>query len=163
MPIKIELNFLDHIIHDYSKLKINNIVNQDLMLKSIGYNLLNIRINTYHLDEIIIEKYRAILTRNKLKERDVFDLYLINNICKDVFGFENTLIFDKIESGYLISPDLDDNLEHNCKLLHDGDFGNSDDDIRRLTLLEIDDEEYGKFKNRLYKKLKQICKMRKQI
>lgn len=160
-PIKIELNFLEHIKHDYSELKINNIVDQDLTLKSMGYDLSNIKINTYHLDEIIIEKYRAIFTRDKLKERDVFDLYLINKICKDVFGFDNTLIFEKIESGYMISPDLGDNLKHSCTLLHDGDFGDSDDDISRLTLVKIDDEEYKKFKNRLYDKLSKICKLRK--
>jgi predicted nucleotidyltransferase component of viral defense system len=160
-PIKIELNFLEHITHDYSELKINNIVDQDLTLKSIGYDLSNIKIYTYHLDEIIIEKYRAIFTRDKLKERDVFDLYLINKICKDVFGFDNTLIFEKIESGYMISPDLGDNLKHNCTLLHDGDFGDSDDDISRLTLVKIDDEEYEKFKSRLYDKLSEICKLRK--
>lgn len=162
-PIKIELNFLEHIIHDYSELKINNIVDQDLTLKSIGYDLPNLKINTYHLDEIIIEKYRAILTRDKLKERDVFDLYLINKICKDVFGFDNTLIFEKIESGYMISPDLGNNLANNCKLLHDDTFGDSDDDISRLTLVEIDSKNYDKFKNQLYNELGEICKMRKRL
>lgn len=159
-PIKIELNFLDHIIHDCSESKINNIIDQDLYLKSIGYDLSNIKMNTYHLDEIIIEKYRAILTRDKLRERDVFDLYLINKNCKEVLNFDNTLIFEKIESGYMISPDSGDNLENNCKLLHDGDFGDSDDDISRLTLVEIDDEDYEKFMNRLYDKLEEICKMK---
>jgi len=159
-PIKIELNFLEHIIHDCSESKINNIIDQDLYLKSIGYDLSNIKMNTYHLDEIIIEKYRAILTRDKLRERDVFDLYLINKSCKEVLNFDNTLIFEKIESGYMISPDLGDNLENNCKLLHDGDFGDSDDDISRLTLVEIDDEDYEKFMNRLYDKLEEICKMK---
>jgi len=160
IPIKIELNFLEHIIHDCSELKINNIFDQDLTLKSIGYNLSNIKMNTYHLNEIIIEKYRAILTREKLKERDVFDLYLINKNCKDVLKFDNSLIFEKIESGYMISQELDDNLANNCKLLHDDDFGDSDDDISRLTLVEIDKEDYEPFKNQLYDKLKNICKMK---
>ena len=159
-PIKIELNFLEHIIHDYSEAKINNVINQDLYLKSIGYDLSNVKINTYTLDEMIIEKYRAILTRDKLRERDIFDLYLINKNCKNVFKSNNKLIFEKIESGYMISPDLGDNLENNCKLLNDGVFGDSDDDITRLTLVEIDDKDYEKFMNQLYNKLEEICKMR---
>ena len=161
IPIKIELNFVEEIIHNYSESKINNIIDQDLYLKSIDYDLLDMKINTYPIDEIILEKYRAILTRGNLKERDVFDLYLINKSCKDVLKFDNKLIFKKIESGYMISPDLEANLENNCKLLSDGVFGVSDDDIDRLTLIEIDEKYYEKFKKPLYDKLKEICKMRK--
>ena len=157
IPIKLELNFLEHHIHDCKEERINNIVHHDLTLKSIGYDLSNITLKTYPLDEIIIEKYRAILTRNALKERDVFDLYLIDKDCRDVFVFDNKLILEKIESGKLISPDLTNNLNKNCTLLHEGQFGDSDDDITRLSLVEINDEEYDRFKYRLYKKLKHIC------
>lgn len=160
IPIKIELNFLEEIIHNYLGSKINNFVDQDLYLRSIGYDLVNMRINTYPLDEIILEKYRAILTREKLKERDVFDLYLINKEQKDVLKTDNNLIFTKIESSFLISQVSEENLVNNCKLLNEGDFGDSDDDISRLTLIEIDDVEYEKFKNLLCDKLKDICKMK---
>jgi len=160
VPIKIELNFLENVIHGCSELKINNIVSQDLYLKSLGYDLLNIEINTYPLDEIILEKYRAILTRDKLKERDVFDLYLINKSNMDVLTFDNTLIFEKIKSGFLISEVAKENLVSNCTLLNDGDFGDSDDDISRFTLVEIEDEAYRKFKNHLFEKLQEICKMK---
>ncbi len=160
IPIKIELNFLERIIHECPKLKINNIVDMDLTLKSIGYDLSNIKIDTYHLDEIVLEKYRAILTREKLKERDIFDLYLINKDCKNVLKFDNNLIFEKIMSGDIISPELRENLANNCKLLHDKDFGDSDDDINRLTLVEINKEDYETFKNQLYEKLKNICKIK---
>ena len=70
IPIKIELNFLENVFHECIETTINTIVPQDLFLKSIGYNLLNIKLRTYPLDEIIIEKYRAVLTRDALKERD---------------------------------------------------------------------------------------------
>ena len=160
IPIKIEINFLEHIFHDCPEVTINNIVTQDLFLKSIGYNLSQIKFRTYPLDEIIIEKYRAILTRDALKERDVFDLYLINKNCKNVLKFGNALIFKKIESGYMISPDLSNNLEKNCTLLHNGGFGDSDDDISRLSLVEINEEDYAEFTNQLYDKLKDICTMR---
>ena len=156
IPIKIELNFLENVFHKCSGMMINNIVPQDLFLKSIGYDLLNIKLKTYPLDEVIIEKYRAVLTRDALKERDVFDLYLINKRCKNVLKYDNNLIFEKIQSARMISPDLSNNLEKNCRLLHDNEFGDSDDDIRRLSLIEIDKKDYGNFKSQLYDKLKNI-------
>ena len=158
IPIKIELNFLEEIMHKPSESKINNIVDQDLFLKSIGYDLVNMKINTYPLDEIILEKYRAILTRERLKERDVFDLFLINTGQKDVFKTVNNLIFKKIVSSFLISQVSEKNLGNNCDLLSKGTFGVSDDDISRLSLIEIDAGKYEEFKNRLYNKLKIICK-----
>jgi hypothetical protein len=160
IPIKIELNFLENVFHDCSEITINNIVPQDLFLKSIGYNLLNIKLITYPLDEVIIEKYRAVLTRDALKERDVFDLYLINKRCKNVLKYNNKLIFKKIESARMISPDLSNNLEKNCTLLRDKGFGDSDDDISRLSLIEINEKNYEEFKNHLYEKLKEICSMK---
>ena len=160
IPIKIELNFLEKIIHKPLESKINNIVDQDLFLKSIGYDLTNMRINTYPIDEIILEKYRAILTRAGLKERDVFDLFLINKGQKDVFKTDNNLIFEKIVSSFLISHVSKENLLKNCNLLSNSAFGVSADDISPLTLIEIDIREYEKFKNRLYNKLKDICKIK---
>ena len=159
IPIKIELNFLEEIIHNYLESKISNIVDQDLYLRSIGYNLLNIKINTYPLDEIILEKYRAILTREKIKERDIFDLYLMNKDRGNVLKTDNNLIFTKIESGFLISQISEGNLVNNCKMLYEGIFDDSDDDISRLTLIEIDEKDYEIFKKRLFDKLKQICKI----
>jgi hypothetical protein len=157
IPIKIEVNFLENVFHNCSEMTINNIVPQDLFLKSIGYDLLNIKLKTYLLDEVIIEKYRAVLTRDALKERDVFDLYLINKSCKNVLKYDNKLIFEKIQSARMISPDLSNNLEKNCRLLHDNKFGDSDDDISRLSLVEINEKDYEEFKNQLYDKFKKIC------
>ena len=57
----------------------------------------------------------------------------------------------------MISPDLKKNLEKNCQILKVRDFGDSDDDITRFTLVEIDNAEYEKFKIRLIEKLKEIC------
>jgi len=78
----------------------------------------------------------------------------------DVLTFDNTLIFEKIKSGFLISEVAKENLVSNCTLLNDGDFGDSDDDISRFTLVEIEDEAYRKFKNHLFEKLQEICKMK---
>ncbi len=159
IPIRIEMNFLEKIINNHSKSKINNLVDQDLYLKSIGYDLQNISINTYTINEIVLEKYRAILTREKLKERDIFDLYLINKSKRNILEIDNTLISKKIRSSFLISQVAKENLQNNCSLLNKGVFGNSDDDISRLVLINIDSKKYEKFKDLLYRKLKKICKI----
>ena len=158
IPIKIELNFLEDAIHGCSSSKINDIVEMDLYLRSIGYDLENLILNVYCLDEIILEKYRAVLTREKLKERDIFDLYLINKDCKDVLKCENRLILRKIRSSFLISEVAEDNLMKNCELLQDDVFPGSDDDISLLTLVEIEKEDYDFFKKQLFNKLRMICK-----
>jgi len=161
IPIKIEINFLEYVMNKCLESKINTIVDHDLFLKSIGYDLEVITMKTYPLEEIILEKYRAVLTRDVLKERDILDLYLIHQREADVFKCDNSLILMKIQSGVMISPDLKENLDKNCRLVHDDKFSESDDDISRFTLVEIDDETYEKFKARLYRKLKEICMMRK--
>jgi hypothetical protein len=71
-----------------------------------------------------------------------------------------TQVDKKIQSGILISPDLEKTLEKNCQLLQKNSFGESNDDINRITLVEIDDRDYEKFKDQLYKKLKDICNIR---
>ena len=150
IPIKIELNFLENIMHTCSESRINTIIDPDILLKSIGYDLRNITMKTYPLEEIILEKYRAVLTRDALKERDIFDLYLINKKGTDVFNTDTTSILTKIESGVLIAPDLKKNLEKNCRLVLDDNFGESDDDISRFTLIEVDEKKYEQFKVRLF-------------
>lgn len=159
IPIKIEMNFLENIMHKCLESKINTIVNHDMFLKSIGYDIENIMMKTYPLDEIILEKYRAILTRDALKERDIFDLYLIHKKGRDVFKIDMKAVISKIESGVLIAPDLKKNLEKSCQLLETGSFGDSDDDISRFTLVEVDVEKYEQFKTRLFEKLKKVCTM----
>lgn len=161
IPIKIEINFLENIMHKCIESRINTIIDTDTFLKSIGYDLGNITMKTYPLEEIILEKYRAILTREAVKERDVLDLYLIYQGGNDVFKVDTNSILTKIQSGVLIAPDLRKNLEKNCRLFQEEAFVESDDDISRFTLVDVNNTQYGKFKNLLHKKLKAICMMRK--
>jgi len=137
--------------------RINTIIDMDTFLKSIGYDLENITMNTYPLEEIIVEKYRAILTRESVKERDVLDLYLIHQRGNNVFKVDSHSILTKIESGVIIAPDSRKNLEKNCRLFQNETFVESDDDISRFTLVDVNNAQYGKFKIFLHKKLKVIC------
>jgi len=157
IPLKIEINFLEKIIHRCPVSKINTIVTADVYLKSIGYDLENRTMKTYPLEEMVLEKYRALLTRDALKERDVLDLFLIDARCMDVFECDTMLIVDKIACGTLISPVSAKNLKRNCQSLATEGFSHSDDDISRFTFVDINDEEYARFKDRLYTRLKEIC------
>jgi predicted nucleotidyltransferase component of viral defense system len=161
IPIKIEINFLENIMHKSIESRINTIIDTDTFLKSIGYDLENITMKTYPLEEIIVEKYRAILTRESVKERDVLDLYLIHQRGNNVFKVDSNSILTKIQSGVIIAPDLRKNLEKNCRLFQNEAFVESDDDISRFTLVDVNNTQYGKFKNLLHKKLKAICTLRK--
>jgi predicted nucleotidyltransferase component of viral defense system len=161
IPIKIEINFLENVMYKYPESQINTIIETDTFLKSISYDLENITMKAYPLDEIILEKYRAILTRESVKERDIIDLYIIHQKGKDVFKVDTKLILTKIQSGVLIAPDLKKNLEKNCQLFKNKSFVESNDDISRFTLVKVDNTQYDNFKSLLHEKLKTICSMRK--
>jgi len=49
IPIKFEINFLEHMMYNCPEMTINNIVDCDLYLKSIGYDLVNSVMKTYSL------------------------------------------------------------------------------------------------------------------
>jgi len=157
IPIKFEINFLENIIHTCNESKIQTIIEMDTFLKSIGYDFEPININVYSLDEIILEKYRAILTRETVKERDILDLYLIHLSGTDVFNVDTDLIVTKIHSGLLIAPDLQKNFDKNCRLFQNQAGVRSDDDISRFTWIPIDISRYAIFKNILQKKILAIC------
>jgi predicted nucleotidyltransferase component of viral defense system len=161
IPVKVEINFLENIMHHYIESRINTIIDMDTFLKSIDYNLENITIKTYSLDEIILEKYRAILTREAIKERDILDLYLIHQRGNNVLKISTSAINKKIQSGIIIAHDMQKNLEKNCQLLQRETSITSDDDVSRFTLINIDNAPYEEFKNHLIKKLKDICLMQK--
>ena len=158
--IKIEINFVEHLQYPAVMQTIRPIVANDTVLTSIGYNLVPIRLSCYALEEIVLEKYRAILTRDAPMQRDIYDLYLIDKKESDVLAIDENKIFKKIESGRLATSHLDKNLSNNCKHLLEKGFLDSEDDITLLSLLPIDKVQYERFKERLYKRLTYLCKTR---
>lgn len=157
IPVKIEVNFLEDIVHPCLESRINTIVENDVFLKSIDCDLNHLTVKAYPLEEIILEKYRAILTRETFKERDLLDLYLISEQGTDVFRIQNSMMKRKLECGMLIAPGLLKNLEKNCSLLQSQGSLESDDDVNRLTLVTINAERYQRFKGLLFERLKEIC------
>jgi len=158
--VKLEINFVEEI----NNKPINKIIKNfhqvlkidSAFLKSINFDLKEVELKSYPLKEIILEKFRAIMTRNQLKERDLIDLYLINKK-KDVFSTKDELIKQKIKSGERTLPRTTENLKDNYQKIIKGEFDNSTDEVKKLLIKEIDMSNYSKFKTRLFKKIKKIC------
>ena len=158
--IKFEINFVERLQYPAIMQTIKPIVANDTVLTSIGYDLVPIRLSCYALEEIVLEKYRAILTRDAPMQRDIYDLYLINKKESDVLAIDENKIFKKIESGRLTTSHLDNNLSNNCKHLLEKGFFDSEDDIALLSLLPINKAQYERFKKTLFKRLTYLCKKR---
>ncbi|MFH0906425.1 MAG: nucleotidyl transferase AbiEii/AbiGii toxin family protein, partial [archaeon] len=143
------------------KQKINNLVDffkvDKEYLKSMSFDLENPELFCYTLDEIILEKYRAILTRIELKERDVFDLYLINKK-KDIFSTDINKVIKKIKAGELSIPKSKINFMKNCDKFRENNW-NSAEDISLLSLIEFDVKDYNLFKEKLNRILLKICNL----
>lgn len=131
IQIKIEVNISEKRIFDYNYKEIINFNS-----KYLTYPLIKSKIKCYALEEIILEKIRAILTRKEgINERDIFDLYLINkqiNIFNIDFGYINTKL-----NNSLFTLDKKRFIElKNYKLF---------EDIDNLSLIDYDVEEYKEF------------------
>lgn len=81
--IKIQINFVEHLLYPLAKIKVNPIISASLaeeirfIFKEYAYLLEQIDINAYSLKEILTEKARAIITRRGIKTRDFVDIYFI--------------------------------------------------------------------------------------
>ena len=83
--IKIQINFIEQLIYPVKELEAKSLIS-DSLYKEIKfvypqYSYLNekIMIHSYSLEEILVEKVRAILTRRGIKGRDFLDVFLIAN------------------------------------------------------------------------------------
>lgn len=89
--IKIQINFIELFFYKFKLQKTTNLVeninSEEFRFLFPDYQdvLYYPDIRTYDIKEILLEKYRAILTRKALKARDFIDLYLILNTKKLVY------------------------------------------------------------------------------
>lgn len=154
--IKIEINFIEKIIHDSQEISIRAITDffdsRKLMFDlNLSYN--NFKILSYPIEEIILEKYRAILTRKKLQERDIFDLYLIPKS----LDVNISQVVDKIASSSLIKKQIKYLIESKLKELHENRFFTSTEKISDLAIAGYDLKEFNKFKDKIKPILVEIC------
>lgn len=107
IPVKIEINFVDNC---YFEPYFIDIIHLNPMSEYLVYPLKSSQVLSYDIKDIILEKLRAILTREVFSERDFFDLFLIENEFGGVFDISLEDLDKKIQdSGYRLK-DLNYNL-----------------------------------------------------
>jgi len=155
--IKIEINFIEKIIEKpimVSVKAITDFFDSKRLMFSLNLSFDNFKVLSYSLKEIILEKYRAVLTRNKLQERDLFDLFLI----KDSLKADVKEIVEKIRNSLLIKRELEKMIMERLTLLEKGQFFKSEEKIEELAILEYNKAEFEEFKRKIESMLMKICK-----
>ena len=154
--IKIEINFVEKIIDDPQEISVKAITDffdSKELLFLLGLNLKSFNVLSYTLKEITLEKYRAVLTRNKLQDRDLFDLFLI----KDSLKADAAEIVEKIKNSSLIKKDLIKLINEKLVLLQNNRFFESEEKIEELAIAKYNPKEFEEFKQKIKHKLIEIC------
>ncbi len=155
--IKVEINFVEKIINAPKEVSIKAITDffdSKVLMFILGLDITNFRVLSYPLEEIILEKYRAILTRNELKERDLFDLFLI----KDSLKINTKQVIEKIKDSSIIKRELDKLITEKLSLLEMDEFFKSNEKIEDLAITEYNPKEFKEFKQKIKPILIEICK-----
>jgi predicted nucleotidyltransferase component of viral defense system len=144
-PIKIELNVSENNLYNFEK---KNIIN--LNSKHLTYPLINFNIKCHSLQEITLEKMRAILTRKEgIHERDIFDLFLINEI-ENIFKIDINKFNQKLTNSFLYDSELI--LQRSNELLSYKLFT----EIDNLALKKFNYNNYQIFSKNLFNFIKNI-------
>lgn len=154
--IKIEINFVEKMINQPKEVSIKAITDffdAKELLFIVGLEIENFKVLSYPLEEIIMEKYRAVLTRDKLKERDLFDLFLI----RGALDAKVSHITEKIRASSLIKKELKKSIAEKLGLLKKNAFFKSDEKIADLAIVKYDLREFEKFKEKIKPILINIC------
>ncbi len=155
--IKVEINFIEKIFYETPEMSINAITQlfeSKKLLEDLNLNYQNFNVPSYSLKEITIEKYRAVLTRKKLQERDLFDLFLI----RDSLNADIDEIIEKIKNSSLIKTDLINLIQEKLTCLEKETFFDSQEKIEELAISEYNEKEFENFRKEIQPKLKDICK-----
>jgi hypothetical protein len=157
--IKIEVNFIEDRLHNPKNVSLLNIVDKlnltdldKVELASFKFDLEKINFKSYDIYEIILEKYRALLTRKENKERDVFDLYLINKK-HDILNINIEDVYLKLKSIFVYFSIYKDNYNYNLKSIKSNNFKFSDN-LDDMVIEDYNLDEYNQFKANLLEKLK---------
>ncbi len=154
--IKVEINFIEELINKPVETTIKTITDyfdSKELLFTLGLKVKNFTVLSYPLKEIISEKYRALITRKELKERDLFDLYLIKESLKP----DIKQVVTKIINSSLITRGLKELIKRKLNELEKGTFFNSTEKIENLAITNYDKEEFNQFKQKIKNILIQIC------
>lgn len=154
--IKIEINFIEKVIEKPQRKlikAITDLFDSSKLLFDLNLSYKNFNVLSYSLKEIILEKYRAVLTRKKLQERDLFDLFLI----KDSLNVNVEEAVEKIKDSSLIKRELGSLIKEKLVLLNENRFFTSTEKISNLAIIRYNSEEFEKFKERIKPILTRVC------
>ena len=154
--IKVEINFIEKIINTPEKVSIKAITDffdSKKMLYELGLAYQNFNVLSYSLEEIKLEKYRAVLTRKYFQERDLFDLFLIKNS----LDIDVSVIVEKIKTSSLIKRDLVNLISGKLALLQENKFFESKEKVDTLSIVKYNPKELEEFKEKIKPKLIEIC------
>jgi len=149
--IKFDVNFNDELIYPVLFEDIKHLFDAELIkdLEFVENIKIQIRKNIpcYDLREIAGEKIRAILTRPTIKERDLFDLFLISNTINLEKVLDKKQIVNKIVSSKSFIKGLSEKIKENIEML----TKNRDaiiEERSKLTLIKIKEKEYSEFEKK---------------
>jgi len=149
--IKFEVNFNDELIYPTVFEDIKHLFDIELIkdLEFIENIKIKIRRNIlcYDLKEIAIEKIRAILTRPTIKERDLFDLFLISKKV-NITSLKNKDIIKKIIKTKSFIKELSNKIKNNIETLVNKRHGIIEEKDK-LALIKIEPAEYSKFEKKI--------------
>ena len=154
--IKVEINFIEKLLdktQEVSVIAITNLFDSKKLMSDLGLSYANFKVESYSLKEITLEKYRAVLTRKNLQDRDLFDLFLI----KDSLNADTKLIVEKIKNSALIKKDLVSLITEKLALLQKDEFFDSEEKIEALAVAKYNPKEFEEFKEKIKPILIKIC------
>ncbi len=154
--VKIEINFVEKMNSLPEKISvgaITDLFDSKELLFLLGLDIKNFQVQSYSLKEITLEKYRAVLTRHKLQERDLFDLFLI----KDSLKADINEIVEKIKSSYFIKRELTKLINEKLALILNEEFFESEEKIEQLAIVKYNEPEFEEFKDKIKPILIEIC------
>lgn len=156
--IKVEINFVEKMLNKPEEISVNAITDffdADKLIFDLNITYENFNVLSYPIGEIILEKYRALLTRPRLMERDLFDLFLIKNSLQ----VNIREVVEKIKNSSLIKKDLEEFIKANFEKLENNSFFESEEKIEDLAIVKYDEKGFEEFKKNIKPLLMDICKL----
>jgi len=156
--IKIEINFVEEMLNKPKEISVKTITDffdSQKLLFDLNLSYENFNVLSYLIEEIVLEKYRALLTRPRLMERDLFDLFLI----KDSLKVNIEEVVDKINGSSLIKRDLDKLIKNNLEKLKNDEYFKSEEKVNDLAIIKYDEDGFEKFKKKIKPILINICEL----
>lgn len=142
------LSIVERLLPSYEELKLLFPIETSEAIKGV-------HIKTYDLQEIAIEKIRAILTRTGIKARDYIDLYIMKDKSGVTIGELKHQAREKIDFAIRWNSLYSSNFEDKKKDLSEGTLFNWGDEFKFM-LVPIDNEAFAQFIKSVESFLRQI-------